>query len=203
MDPLAEEADESTDSDTTAASPQEVLDRCFAITPGQRELLARGKVPRKLLRSMDWVTGRPAFRWQTALGLLGITAGPQILWLQSGDPTLLTWLSPAPLMVTLAWWLFRLRAYTRLSQRHLGRHMVSTIQGAARTSTRWSANASGEQTPHQTLHLAGESFPLPSGLGERTIEGQVRVHILSLVSLSDPTAPPTRWVVAVELMSPT
>lgn len=202
MDPLAQDAEESTESGTQAGSPQEVLDRCFHLEPGDRAALARGKIPSKLWRGMDWVTGLPRFRWETALGLIGIGAGPQILWLQSGEASLLTWLSPLPALGTLGWWILRRRKYARLSRERLGDSMLSTVSGQARTSTRWSTDSSGRAVAHQTLHLAGEAFPLPSSLGERTIEGQVRVQILSLVSLSDPAAPPTRWVVAIELLGP-
>jgi len=184
-------------------SLQEILDTCFGVDAKQRANLTRGKVSARLLRSFDWVTGLPKFRWQSALGLIGIAAGPQILWWQSREATLLTWLSPLPALAAGAWWAGRYRAYARLVRDRLEGRMVHQLEGVARTSTRWTTGPEGEAIAHLTLHVCGESFPLPSRLGSRIVEGRVRIHILSLPSLAHPSSPPTRWLAGVDLLDPT
>lgn len=152
---------------------------------------------------MDWVTGRPAFRWQSALGLIGIAAGPQILWWQNGSPTLLTWLSPIPATAAFAWWILRRRAYLRLAKKSLSGPMISTVVGLGTSTTRWTVDSQGERKAQTSLQVAGETFPIPKGGEGVAIDGPVRIQVLSLVSLDHPHSPPTRWLVAVELLDPT
>lgn len=181
-------------------SLQEILDRSFGVDAKTRALLSRGKVPGRLLRSFDWVTGLPKFRWQSALGLVGIAAGPQILWWQSGEATLLTGLSPLPAMAALAWWSWRHQTFRKLVRSQSDPRMVQQVEGIARTTTRWSTGTDGETTAHHTLNVGEESFPLPTRMANSTVEGKVRIHILSLPSLLHPKSPPTRWLAGVDLL---
>lgn len=177
-----------------------MVDLCFGISTADRDALRAGRLPSRVLTPFAWATGLPAWRWPTAIGLAGIGLGPQISWWQTGEPTFLSGLAPMPALATLAWWLSRQATWKSRLRRLSPPGPVETVTGIGRGQTRWIPDRDGTPTAHPAVQVGEQTWQLPTRFGPRIVEGPMKLFVLRLPSLPEPSVPPMRFLGAIELL---